>query len=179
MIYVFSGPDRTGKSTQIANLKKYLEEKGELVHILHYSNIKGDNIRERSEEYYQQMFKLCKFATLNNISLIFDRAHDGETVYGPIYRNYDGNYIYSIEERFGNRVLQNMSLFVFIDKPEHLISREDGGSFTIELEKKQDEISRFIDFFEKSKIKNKALIDIQDMNIDQVFNKIKEFLGVN
>jgi len=179
MVYIFEGLDRTGKGTQIQNLKRYLEmNKEQSCHVLHYSNIKGNNVEERSKQYYQEMFDLIKFATYNNINLIFDRAHGGETVYSPIYRNYSGDYVYEIEKKFGSRVLQNIKLFVFIDEPENLINREDGESFTIELEKKQDEIKRFVEFFEKSKIKDKALIDIQDMNIEQVFNKIKEFLGI-
>jgi len=176
MVYIFEGVDNVGKGTQIQKLKRHLEEKGELVHILHYSNIKGDNIEERSKQYYYEMFNLIKFATFNKINLILDRAHGGETVYSPIYRNYSGDYIYDIEQNFGNRILQNITLFVFTDDPENLIDREDGQSFSTEFEKKRDEIVKFIDFFEKSKIKNKALINIQDMDIEQVFNKMKEFI---
>jgi len=151
MVYIFEGLDRTGKGTQIQNLKRYLEEKGQLCHVVHYSNIKGDSIEIRSKQYYQEMFGLIKFATYNNINLILDRAHGGETVYSPIYRNYSGDYVFEIESGFGNRVLQNIRLFVFIDKPENLINREDGESFTIELEKKQDEIKDSLNFLKNLK----------------------------
>jgi len=173
---MFSGPDRTGKTTQIKNLKKYLEEKGELAHVLHYSNIKGNNIRERSEEYYKQMFKLIKCATNNQINLIFDRCHDGEAVYGPIYRDYSGDFVYEIESAFGNKILQNIILFVFIDNPERLIGREDGESFTVELEKKKNEINKFIEFHDQSKIKNKKLINIVEYSPEQVFEEMKNYL---
>ena len=177
MVIVCEGPDNVGKGTQISNIKKYLEEKDKLVHVLHYSSIKGNNIEERSKQYYKEMFDLIKFATYNNKNLIFDRAHGGETVYSPIYRNYSGEYVYEIETNFGNKVLQNCILFVFIDNPENLIKREDGLSFSVEFEKKQNEINRFSSFFEKSNIKNKCLINIDQKSPEQVFEIIKETLN--
>jgi len=174
MIYIFEGPDNVGKTTQINKLKKYLEiEKSQLVHILHYSNIKGNDIFERSNHYYNQMFGLMKFAANNNINLIFDRAHGGETVYSPIYRNYSGDYVYEIEQNYNSKITANAKLFVFIDEPENLINREDGKSFSTEYEKKADEINRFGEFYNKSNIKNKYLININGLDIDQVWEKIK------
>ena len=173
MVYMFSGPDRTGKDTQIVNLKKYLEEQGKLVHVLHYSAIKGDNIEARSNMYYHEMFKIIKFAVYNDINLILNRAHDGEVVYGPIYRNYDGKYIYEIEESFGNRVLNQCILFVFTADPSELIKRDDGLSFTTEVEKKKIEIDKFVEFYNDTHIKNKLLINITGKGIDEVFEEIK------
>jgi len=178
MIYIFEGLDNVGKGTQISNLKRYLEERGEVVHVLHYSNIKGNNIEERSRIYYHQMFQLMKFAINNGINLILDRAHGGETVYSPIYRNYSGDYVYEIENNFNSRITSTAKLIVFIDDPNSLIKREDGLSFSVELEKKQNEVDRFTEFYEKSNIKNKFLINIKDKLIEQVWEELKNGLQI-
>lgn len=176
MVILLSAPDRCGKTTQINNIKNYLEEKGKLVHYLHYSAIKGEDIKNRSKQYYSEMFQLIKFATHNNINLILDRCHDGECVYGPIYRGYSGDFVFDIELNFGNRVLNNCLLITFIDKPENLVKREDGLSFTVELDKKQREVNLFKDFYEKSNIKHKLLIDIDGKSIETVFEPIRTCL---
>jgi len=179
MVILIEGPDRVGKSTQLDLIKKYLEENGQTIHVLHYSSIKGDNVKEKSERHYTEMFNLIKFATYNNLNLAMDRAHGGETVYSSIYRNYIGDYVYEIEERFGRRVLNNIKLYVFVADPQDLISRDDGKSFSVELEKKTDEINRFKEFYEKSNIKHKTLINITGKTIEQVFDEVKHHLHAN
>ena len=168
--------DRVGKGTQIAKLKRYLEEKGQLVHVIHYSNIKGDDIRNRSEQYYHQMFDTIKFATLNNLTLILDRAHGGETVYSPVYRGYEGDYVYYLEQRFGKRILDNVTMFVFTDEAENLIERDDGLSFSTDLEKKKDEIKRFVEFFQRSNIENKFLVNINGRDENVIWDFIKSVI---
>jgi thymidylate kinase len=175
MIYIIEGPDNVGKGTQIRNIKKYLEEKDRLVHVMHYSNIKGQNIEKRSQIYYEQMFQLCQFSLLQNFDLILDRAHLGEYVYSPIYRNYSGKYVFDIEKKFD---LDKIILFVFTARSEDLISREDGLSFSIELDKKQHELDFFKKAFELSNIKHKHLIDITNKDIDKVWKEIEVNLKI-
>jgi thymidylate kinase len=174
-IYIFEGPDNSSKGTQISNLKKYLEEKGELVHVLHYSNIKGENIEKRSKTYYEQMFQICNEANRKGINLILDRAHIGETVYSPIYRNYDGNFVFVIEKKYVTNN-PNYNLLVFIASPETLITRDDGLSFTIQLDKKTDEINKFKEALIKSHIEKKNLIDITNKSIEEVWQEVKNDL---
>ena len=69
-------------------------------------------------------------------------------------------------------------LIVLIDDPENLIKREDGNSFSTDLEKKQLEVDRFVDFFKKSRIGNKIIINIKDKDANQVFEEIKDFLNI-
>jgi thymidylate kinase len=166
-------PDNVGKGTQIANLKRYLEENNHLVHVLHYSNIKGDNIRIRSEAYYNQMFEFCKKANEINTDLILDRAHLGESVYSPIYRNYSGDYVFDLEKKYD---LEKIILFVFYADPEILIERDDGLSFSIDLEKKKNEIDAFQKAFELTNIHKKVLINITNKTKEDVWNKIKGYI---
>jgi thymidylate kinase len=173
MTYIFCGPDNVGKGTQISNLKRYLEENNRLVHVLHYSNIKGDNVRIRSEAYYNQMFEFCKKANELNTDLILDRAHLGESVYSPLYRNYSGDYVFDLEQKYD---LEQITLFVFYADPETLIKRDDGLSFSTDLEKKKTEIDAFKRAFEMTHISKKFLINITDKSIEEVWDKLKIFI---
>jgi thymidylate kinase len=175
MIYIVEGPDRTGKNSQILLLKKWLESKDRTPHVLHYSNVKCPDIKAASERYYRQMFDFCQFAIKNDYDLILNRAHIGEVVYSPIYRDYDGSYVYSLEKEF-LKPTTPIALLLFIDDPDNLISREDGNSFSNDLEKKTIEVSAFVEAFERSKIKNKKVFDIDGLCIDDVWFEVKSFL---
>jgi len=110
---------------------------------------------------------------------IYDRSHLGESVYSPIYRNYSGDYVFDIEKEskdFGCKTINSCALIVFVDEPENLIKRDDGLSFSVDLDKKQDEINRFIEAFNKSNIKKKILINIKDRSIEEVHEIIVKFL---
>jgi thymidylate kinase len=165
-------PDNVGKGTQIQLLKRYLEENDQLLHVLHYSNIKGKDVYQRSQVYYQQMFMLCEYALSSNISLILDRAHLGETVYSPLYRNYNGDYVFELERDLIKHQ-GGYHLVVFIADPETLVHREDGFSFSKDLEAKRDEIDRFVNAYNKSTIKNKHLIDITNKDVPTVWKELQ------
>jgi hypothetical protein len=109
MILVIEGPNRCGKSTQIANLKNYYESKGMRVHVIHYEHIHLDPTRTYTPEAmkdmatvrYDDMLKLAnEFAKDPMSVIIFDRAHLGEHVYGPKYRDYSGEYVFELEKKY-------------------------------------------------------------------------------
>ena len=105
--------------------------------------------------------------------LILDRSHLGETVYSPIYRNYSGDYVYELE----NIVECPKKVFVItlIDKTENLISREDGHSFSTNIDQKNKEIDAFKKANSNTKF-NSLLIDIDGLSPDRVFEKISNFV---
>ena len=105
--------------------------------------------------------------------LILDRSHLGETVYSPIYRNYSGDYVYELE----NIVEHPKKVFVItlIDKAENLISREDGHSFSTNIDQKNKEIDAFKKANSNTKF-NSLLIDIDGLSPDKVFEKISNFV---
>jgi thymidylate kinase len=171
MTYIFDGPDRCGKTTQIQNLKNYLEDQGHLVHLFKYSKIRGPDIESRSKLYYTEIFDLINYVTNQNMNLIIDRSFASEVVYSPLYRDYSGDYIYELEEKY-KHLMNKITSFICIDAPENLIERDDGWSHSIDLDKKKDEIARFIKYHENSKIKFKHLIIIAPYNIEQVWEVI-------
>lgn len=175
MTLLIEGCDNVGKGTQIEYIKKYVEEKYNCpVHYMHYSNIKGaKDIRAVSEELYKQMFEIVS-KDYGNCLIICDRSHLGEAVYSPIYRGYDGDYIFDLEKEADLKT--NVGLLVFTETAENLIKRDDGLSFSIDIDKKNDEIARFKAAYDKS-ILRKKLIELKGRGKEEIFEQeVKPFV---
>lgn len=189
MIVIAEGPDNSGKSTQLQRVQQRLAKKGKPTHYLHYSAFKlpKEECIAYSKKVYEGAFQLIDNAISLGQSLIFDRLTGGEWVYGKIYRDYDAEYIYELEDEYIRSVDQNLKhtyLIVFTDKAENLITRDDGLSYTSDMgwnmamQKKEYELARFYDFFLRSLIKNKLYLPITGLDPDQVEERIVNFLGV-
>ncbi len=195
MVVIFDSVDAIGKDTQIERLVQLAHKKGIITHILHYSNIKGldDNksnlrgpssihdfskVRDLSVEQYQSIFTFMRDVAIPSKDLfIYNRAHLSEYVYSPMYRNYDGYYVFALEKTIlADKLSDNIYLFSFIDDPKKIIERDiargDGQSFSLDFDKKQEELNRFKEAFNLSGISKKYLIDIENKTIDDVANKI-------
>lgn len=174
MTIIFEGCDQVGKSTQIKLLMKHLIDWP--AYTIHFANIFGISSVE-SEQFskilYSDMFKLIEDAEKSKRHLIFDRAHLGEYVYSPIYRNYSGEFIFDIENNFiDTHSFKSIVLFLLVDDPINLINREDGKSFSNTLENKTIERNMFVEAYFKSKIENKFLIDVNGKSITEVNTEI-------
>lgn len=156
--------DAMGKSTQIQLIENELERRHKAVHIVHYSNIKftKDNkeIENASALRYREMFNLMKKTDDTNV-IIFDRAHLGETVYSPLYRGYTGDFVFQFEKDFIEGEHPETKLILFTDTVENVIARDkargDGLSFTLDPEKKADELKAFDMAFENSWLDKKRI----------------------
>lgn len=100
-------------------------------------------------------------------NLILNRAHLGEYVYSPIYRGYEGDWIFDLEKSFFDSSdfhQSNIKLFVFYDSDNSkLRMREDGNSFSDnDDENLNKERGRFLKAFQKSMISHKKLFDLSD-----------------
>lgn len=183
MIVICEGLDRCGKSTQIEKLQTYFKEKGLETSVMHYAGVDVDDCGPftnpakeiASRTRYDDMLNIASHQADMHHVFIFDRAHLGEYVYSPMYRHYDGGYVFELETKYQN-LMEKALLFVFVDSAEHLIARDDGLSLTNDLNKKREEIARFEDAFKLSHIKHKMLIDISDKSIEDVWYIIKQRL---
>lgn len=177
MNIIFEGLDNTGKDTQIKLIHKYLIDKP--THVLHYSaikNISSQQSRKYCEKLYVDVFKLMN-DSINKRHLIFNRSWLGEYVYSPLYRNYSGEYVFKIEERFKDTYyFERINLIIFIDTAENLITRDDGQSHSIDVEMKNKEIKMFREVYYKTNIQNKIIININNKSIEDVHIEIKNFL---
>ena len=190
MVTIICGTDALGKDTQIQKIKDESERRGISAHILHYSNIKvfgNDNkkIREASYKQFRDMFKLINFAASeDSMNLILNRAHLGECVYSPLYRNYNGDFVFEEEKTFiWQDNLKRIKLILFTDDVEAIIKRDkernDGQSFSLDPEMKKKELELFDKAFEKS-ILNKKRIELKGRNAEQIWNEeVKTFIFDN
>lgn len=180
MILILEAPDNCGKSTQVQKLIHLFHDKS--IHQLHYSSVKGFNNNQEVYTYscrmYSDMFKLL-YSNYKDMHFILDRSHLGEMIYGPLYRDYDGKYVLNIENYWKDfkEFWDQIYLITFIDTAERIINRDDGLSFSIDLKKKEREIELFQEAHNSSLIKNKLLIDIENLDENKVFENIRNFLN--
>lgn len=185
MNIIIEGVDATYKSTEIQFIKNELEKRGKIVYIIHCSNFKfSDDLKEIesfSKKYYKDLLLLMRHSSEDKDHvIIFDRAHLGEYVYSPIYRNYDGSYVFDYEKEI---LLDDYStkLIVFSDDPQKIIERDkkrnDKLSFSLALDKKTEEVNRFVEAFNKS-VLNKKFIELKDRSSEQVWKEdVLPFIG--
>lgn len=123
-------------------------------------NLTNENLAKflYQEELNDNMFRLL---TTEKLPLIFDRTHLGEMVYAPLYRGYDGNYIYDIERRFLSKMTnENDVRLILLTTSNFDMLVDDGLGF--DFSKKEEEQKRFVDAFNKSNIKNKVIVDVHN-----------------
>lgn len=169
MKIIIEGLDRCGKSTLIDNLTKHYK----LPFIkLHFYGPPFKNVDQNiafDVSLYTDMVK----AFMNFDHVIADRSHLGALVYSPLYRNNNGYHVLDLDKQLPSDVI----LITLIDNKENLINRDDGESFTIDLDKKQKEIDLFINAHILSNIKHKLLINISKYNIEEVLQKTVNYIN--
>jgi|TARA_R110000822_G_scaffold99913_4_gene225197 thymidylate kinase len=175
---IIEGTDNTGKDTQ-QNL--IIEKINNLVfQKLHYSSLPFKADKEKhisySQKMYDDMFKLMMVSKDQDINIIFNRSHLGETVYSPLYREYSGDYVFDIEKRYVNKLRQELYLITLTNDPHTILKRDDGKSFYGNEEEVKAEVDGFNRAHRLSKIKNKLLLNIGTMSADEVSNIIIDFL---
>lgn len=180
LFILVEGPDNVGKTTLINNIKNHFNDY--TFQSLHFSNVKHNSIEEGIEystKQYTEMFEMMLFLSkFDKAAVICDRSHLGEMVYGPIYRNYTGTYVLDIEKRFHNMLTfwDSLVLITLVDKPERLIARDDGLSFSIDIDKKNTEIANFKRAHIASNIKHKYLVDIELFDAESVKKVTVDFI---
>ena len=163
------GLDRLGKSTLVESIQQELGyfqviHFGKPKHLKFYETqaTNGFILNEKSEYLYQHasfknMFELIK----SDARIIFDRAHLGECVYSPIYRNYSGDYVYDLERKYGMGDSRNAKLILLTEDfatAKHFV--DDGLSF--DITKREQEQNLFLEAFEKSIIRDKQIVCVTD-----------------
>jgi len=168
-LLIIEGGDRVGKDTLITNLMS------QYPHLIrsHFGYPKGDTNEEKHE--YQVRSFGQEFAIQKAIRqtygahyfadglYVWNRSHIGECVYGPIYRGTQPDWIFDIEKHhFEND--DNVYLVYLHGDAEFLLKNDDGDSFTTDLEKKRNEARLFKAAIDRSIIKNKLKIKVNNGN---------------
>lgn len=178
-ILIVEGPDNIGKDTFIKNFISSNLHK--IWQVLHYSNLKISN--ERSISYSTSLYSDAFDLMLDNQDnlkrgLIFNRCHLGESVYSPLYRKYNGDYIFDIERRYTDKLNKVVLLLLYTSDPESIFKRDDGKSFYTDAESLKWENDEFRNAYSKSSIKNKMQLDVANKTPEQIledFNEIYKF----
>lgn len=172
MIYIFEGMDNCLKDTMIQLVRAHLSPETQ---ILKFSSPPSaiSMPEDWQKAHFQDMFNLIEMSLANSPrNMILNRAHLGEYVYSPIYRGYEGNWIFDLEESFLNASDEHESrirLFVLYDSNNYQLSnREDGKSLSNTNHAKMNlERERFKLAFEKSKIPFKRLFNLSDYRTEK------------
>ena len=175
---IIEGTDNTGKDTQ-QNL--IIEKVNNLVfHKVHYSSLPFKEDKNKHKSYstqmYNDMFRMMMNSKDDGINIIFNRSHLGESVYAPLYRGYSGDFIFDIEEKYAEKLREDLYLITLVNDPSIIMARDDGKSFYENEEEIKAECDGFTRAHRLSKIKNKMLINVGKMDAEEVSNVILEFL---
>jgi thymidylate kinase len=157
--FVIEGLDRLGKGTLIENIQ---QECGFRMYY-HYEKPKSlafyKQFKNNLETYQLASFEVGFQTLASCIPVIFDRFHLGETVYSPRYRNYSGDYVFDLEEKYGADEMTHVKMILLTTSNFDFIV-DDGLSF--DFSKKGEEQKDFISAFNKSIFPNKIIIDVHD-----------------
>lgn len=169
--YLIEGIDRLGKSTLVNGI---LNTEGYNL-VIHYDkpldlnyykcddmhgffcDPEKDTPNGRKKQFMTDLNHVM-FQMIQNLNapIIFDRAHLGETVYAPLYRKYDGDYVFDIEKAYQT---DSARLILLISSNLDMIT-DDGLSF--DPANKLIEQQRFLRAFSLSQIKDKIIIDVHN-----------------
>lgn len=162
MIVILEGCDKSGKSTQANEIKKFLELETKLpTHIIHSRYVKGSSKEEAqnlSRRTFIDMFEMM-VDSIDKRNYILDRSYLDEAVYGPLYRDQTNEYIFDLEKKYLPKLNDYLHTFLFRIDPKKLIDREDGDSFSATEEAKVREMDLFQTVLDKSLLRYKDVIN--------------------
>jgi thymidylate kinase len=177
LVYAIEGLDRLGKSTLIEGMLNRLG----YYQVIHFSKPQqlgcyqnaavahydawdkiGVPKKHASAYVYQHAgFMNSMILATSGANIIFDRWHLGESVYSPMYREYDGDYVFNLEKQFG---LDEADVRLILLTEDFEISKHfvDDGESLGPMEKREEEQKRFITAFGKSCIRDKRIVSVTD-----------------
>lgn len=169
---LIEGLDRLGKDTLI----KGIMNKIGYHQVLHFSKpqmldcyvpsptgmtakeIQATALQMYQERSFRTMFSILRDAKFSHV--ICNRAHLGECVYAPLYRNYSGDYVFELEWQFNVPAMFDTKLILLTEdfsKSAHFV--DDGLSLGA-IENRRKEQDMFIEAFQKSAFHRKQIINV-------------------
>jgi len=158
-VYAIEGLDRLGKSTLIRGIM----DRGGFYQTIHFSKPEKLAVYEHAKDksplqlYQEESFRNSMLLARSGARIIFDRWHLGEAVYAPLYRGYDGDYVFKQEKMFAMDEVHSIRLILLVENfnySKHFVS--DGDSFDDTKRKAEQEL--FFDAMAKSIIPDRRIV---------------------
>ena len=173
MLIFLEGQDRCMKDTLVDHLRKHM--KSPLFQVFHEGKPPSDVDQKKwAVEHYSFMLRNAFTHQHSSIS-VYNRSHLGEVVWGSKYRGYDADFIFDLERQYLSYV-EDAYLILLTDSADRLMARDDGKSLTKSTTELDDVRGRFSTAFDKSCIRNKLHVKLEDVAFDDVFPKVWSFL---
>lgn len=152
---MIEGVDGLGKSSLIQEIKN----KNGFFHYIHFEKPQKLEFYENQLISYQIDSFQYGFELLeqNIVPFIFDRFHLGEFVYSKRYRNYPGDYVFSMERDYNVQKWNDVKLILLVTSNWNHI-QDDGQSF--DFSAKEEEQEDFIKAIQSSIFPKRQIIDI-------------------
>lgn len=134
-LYIFEGIDNIGKTTLIEKFSKNFQNPL----IIKFSSPPKD-IPLVDRNLYQLNYFEQQFQNVNKDSthdaIIWDRSHIGESVYGPMFRNYNPKSdLLKLESAFHDIIKNDTFLFLLKASPTFSLNHEDGKTMFLSEDK--------------------------------------------
>lgn len=159
-------------------LGRLIEDDGEYACTVNELNLDLVPPAVRSAYLYQyESFKNSMKLATSGARIIFDRWHIGEVVYSPMYRKYDGSYVYKLELEAGldkpklktpplpgGYEYEDIGVRLILLLEDFSVARHfvDDGNSLGTIDKREEEQKRFIQAFYDSNIRDKRMVCVTD-----------------
>ena len=172
-VFAIEGLDRLGKSTLIEGIINALGYY-EVIHfskpkkLAAYANaapVAGVPASSLQAYHYQQeSFRNSMILAHSGGRIIFDRWHLGEAVYSPMYRFYNGDYVFDFER---NHNLDACDIRLILLTEDFSVSRHfvDDGQSLGTINDRAEEQDRFVAAFNRSIIRDKRIVCVTDPSL--------------
>jgi len=185
-ILIIEGCDRSGKDTLINELKNDYEK----VLVLHSGIPSNNDTKDLYSYYYDNLIHntLNAYYNTDNDLVIHNRSMYGEYVYGTKYRSEDKE---SVLKTISNLEASQLNTFIRKDQlyfvllsstdPSVLANNDDGNSYSSKVNDIQEELNLFKEVFDRSKIKNKKIVYVNDgpnfRSKRDIYNDVSSFIN--
>jgi thymidylate kinase len=163
--FIIEGLDRLGKDTLINGIQNRLG----FHQVLHYSKpeLLDCYLRGHDEQYARLQYQYASFRAMfkmlnSGAPLILNRSHLGEATYANLYRGYDGDYVFGLEEVAKVQAMNSTRLILLTEDFRVSDHFKDDGLSLGPVSKRAEEQQLFIRSFNKSAFADKRIICVTD-----------------
>jgi hypothetical protein len=127
----------------------------------------------------ERLFQEASFRTLfqilqhGEVRVIANRAHLGEVVYAPLYRNYPGDYVFELERQFRVADWNHVRPILLTEDFERSRHFVDDGKSLGGARSRPSEHDAFVRAFGRSALQDKRLVCVTDKSSGN-FRSIQE-----